>query len=169
MTPTEKDPAYWRERAKTGAKALQKFGEGTQKRIESPAQLWQYACEYFERQAGKPWLKKDYKGKDAIEVEIPTSAPFLWSGLDDYLFEKGVISSLKDYKTGARNHEYKEGAYAAYSEVIRVIGDIMTSQKLEGAMVGAYNPNLVARLEGLQDKTETTGEITVKQLKVGYE
>lgn len=169
MNPTPQDPSYWRERAKTGAKALRDFAEGRPKAVESPEKLWQYACEYFERCAGQPWLKRDYKGKDAIEVDIPTSTPFLWSGLDDYLFEKGIISTLKDYRTGARNPEYKDGAYAAFSEVIRAIDEIMRRQKLEGAMVGAYNPNLVARLEGLADKTETTAEVTVKELKIGYE
>lgn len=169
MNPTPQDPNYWRERAKTGAKALRESAAGRPRAIKDPQQLWELACEYFERCAGTPWLKRDYKGKDAIEVDIPTSTPFLWAGLDDYVFEKGIISNLKDYRTGSRNKDFKDGAYWEFSEVIRAIDDIMRRQKLEGAMVGAYNPNLVARLEGLADKTESKEEITIKQLKVGYE
>jgi len=34
--------------------------------------------------------------------------------------------------------------------------NVISNQKLEGAMTGAYNPMIVARIEGLKEKTDIT-------------
>jgi hypothetical protein len=165
MELTPKDPAYWKERAKQGKEYFTN-PVGRPKSLESPAELWELACQYFERVTGEPWFKKDWKGKDAFEVEAPTAAPFLWSGFEDFLFEKKGITTLKDYRTASRNEDYRDGTYREFAEVVRAIDNIMTTQKVSGALVGAYNSNLVARLEGLVDKSEET--VIVKETKVGF-
>lgn len=167
MEVNKKDSQYWDKRKKSGVKAIKEAKVGRPRNLESPEQLWELACDYFKRCDETPWEKKDYKGKDAVEVEIPTSAPYLWSGFEDFLFEQGVCSSLKDYRTASRKPKDEQGIYAEFSEVITRIDQIMLTQKVSGAMVGAYNSNLVARLEGLVDKSEET--VIVKETKVGFE
>ncbi len=163
----DKEPDYWKKRAKSGTKAIKESNAGRPKSFDSPEQLWELACLYFERCDNTPWMKKDYKGKDAIEVDIPTTSPYLWTGFEDFLFEKGICKSMKDYRTASRNPEYEQGRYKEFSEVVTRIDKIMTTQKVAGAAVGAYNSNLVARLEGLVDKTEN--EVIIKETKVGFE
>jgi hypothetical protein len=156
-------PNYWEERKQNGLAAL-----GRPKSLESPAQLWALACEYFEQTDATPWERTDFKGKENERVSIPTDAPYLWSGFDDFLFSKGITKSLKDYRTASRNPDYREGAYKDFSEVVTRIDNVMTTQKVSGALVGAYNANLTARLEGLADKTETDVKI-VDETKIGFE
>jgi hypothetical protein len=167
----DKDPEYWNKRKREGVKAIRAFGDGRPMNLESPSELWELSCEYFQRCDDTPWERRDYKGKDAVEVDIPTTAPYLWSGFEDFLFEKKGILTLKDYRTASRKEPEELGEkykrYAPFSEVVTRIDQIMTTQKISGAMVGAYNANLVARLEGLADKTET--EVTIKETKIGFE
>ena len=168
----KQDPAYWRERAKTGLEFIEASKAGRPMNLESPAELWSLACQYFERLSGQPWSRKDYKGKDAVEVDIPTSAPFLWSGFEDFVFEKKGIITLKDYRTASRKDNVEEdpnyARYAPFSEIIRAIDSIISTQKISGALVGAYNSNLVARLEGLVDKSEET-VVLKDETKIGFQ
>lgn len=164
MEEKEKDPAYWKQRKKDGIEFIkQSRKRGRPKNLDSPEQLWELACDYFERCDGAPWLRTDFKGKEVQEVEIPTSTPYLWSGFEDFLFEKIGITTLKDYRTASRKTDEELGEnykrYKDFSEVITRVDAIMTNKKLEGALVGAYNPNLVARLEGLAEKTEEVGTV----------
>ncbi|NCB73003.1 MAG: hypothetical protein EOM45_14620, partial [Clostridia bacterium] len=41
-----------------------------------------------------------------------------------------------------------------YSEVITRIRQIIETNQIEGAMVGAYNANIVSRINGLTDKMD---------------
>lgn len=159
------DPNYWKKRAEEGMKVINAQAEarkvGRPMNFNNPAELWNYACLYFERCDSMPWIRKDFKGKEVEEVDIPTSAPYLWSGFEDFLFEMGVCTSLKDYRTAANKNpeelDEKYKRFAEFSDVIRAIDKIMSSQKISGGLVNAYNSNLVARLEGLVDKKEDVG------------
>lgn len=148
-----KDSNYWEGRKKIGRP----------KDLKSPEQLWELACEYFQRCDNTPWLRTDFKGKDAIEVHIPTSRPYTWSGFDDFLFEKIGLSRLQDYK------DNKDGRYSEFAYIITRIGQIMRTQKFEGAAVGAFNPNIIAREIGLSEKTElelsSKKDFTIKIVK----
>lgn len=167
MEKKSTDSQYWEKMKKAGAQFLKETSAGRPKSFASPEELWGYACDYFKLCDETPWERKDFKGKDVMEVEIPTSAPYLWSGFEAYLFKNYGITTLKDYRTASRNEEHRDGAYKEFAEVIRAIDSIMTNQKLSGALVGAYSPNLVARLEGLAEKTEN--EVVIKETRVGFE
>ena len=160
----KKDSGYWDRMKKEGVKTL-----GRPKAFESPEKLWEVACQYFKTCDENPWFKTDFRGKDTERVEIPTQTPYLWSGLDAYCFQEGYCVSLKDYRTGSRNPEYRDGMYKDFAEVITRIDNIMSTQKLEGALVGAYNSNLTARLEELVDRSETKSEVTITETKIGFE
>jgi hypothetical protein len=162
---------YWDSRindwGKLFANQEKNVKNGRPKAFLDPSHFWKTAVEYFKSVDGAPWLRKDYKGKDAVEVDIPTQSPYLWAGFDDFCLEKGICSSAKDYRTASRNEDYREGMYRDFAEVVRAVDEIMKGQKISGAIVGAFNANIVARLEGLADKTES--EVTVKETRIGFE
>jgi len=68
-----------------------------------------------------------------------------------------------------RNYESKDEIYKDFFEVTTRIRAIIESQQFEGATVGAFNPNIIARKLGLQDnvKQEFSGEVkTSPNIKV---
>lgn len=107
----------------------------------SPEILWEAAKEYFEATQNRPWIKKDWVGKDAVEVERETTPPFTLTSLR--LFLDISHQTWSDY----RNRK-------DFVEVVTRIEDVIYSQKFEGATVGAYNANIIARDLGLADKQE---------------
>lgn len=137
------DLGYWEWRKNTGRP----------KNLESPQQLWDYACEYFQMVDELPYEKLDFiKGGDRAGqiVRLDTIQPYTWAGFEDYLSEKGVIAKLEDYKAN------KENRYTEFAEVITRIRNVMFDQKFRGAAVGAFKENIIARDLGLTDKTENT-------------
>jgi hypothetical protein len=47
------------------------------------------------------------------------------------------------------------------------VSQIISGQKIEGALVGAFNPNLVSRIERIKEHTEVSG--TVRNLNHNVE
>jgi len=107
----------------------------------SPDELWQDCVEYFEETDARKWVKKDWVGKDAEEVTRETETPYTMTGL--------FVSLDIDKKTWS---DYK--ARPEFSHIISRVEAICTTQKVEGALVGAFAHNLVARLEGIKDVSE---------------
>ena len=131
-----------------------------QKHFKSPQELWDKACEYFKWCDDNPLIIVDAaKGGDRFgeHVTIPTSRPYTIHKLCLYL---GI--SMDTFS----NYEKAEG-YEAYFGVTHAIKDIIYSQKFEGAAVGLFNANIIARDLGLTDKQEiTTTKIRVKRRDV---
>lgn len=117
---------------------------GREKIFSSPEVLWESACEYFEWCENHPWKKKDWVGKDALEVERETARPFTLSGL--CLFLDIDEQTLENYGT---KPEYKD-----FFGIVTRIKRTVYTQKFEGAAVGAYNANIIARDLGLRDKKD---------------
>lgn len=44
--------------------------------FSSPTILWEACVEYFEATDQRKWVRKDWVGKDAIEVERETDTPY---------------------------------------------------------------------------------------------
>lgn len=129
---------------------------GRDKIFTSPEILWESACEYFEATDKRKWTKKDWVGKDAIEVERENETPYTKSGLALFLdCDWRTIEALK-----------KD---ADFLHIITRIENIIYTQKIEGANVGAFNANIVARELGLAEKTmndnmHSVNEETLKAL-----
>lgn len=136
----------WQERKKIGRP----------KALKSPEELWQHACDYFQQCDEHPWQRTDFRGKDAVEVHIPTQTPYTWQGFEDFLFERAVLVRIDDYKSN------KDGRYADFADIISRIDKIIWRMKYEGAVVGAFNHNIIARDLGLADSKKldhtTNGE-----------
>lgn len=111
---------------------------------ESPDALLNEAYKYFEWCEENPWIKNDFiKGGDMAGsiVGIPTSRPYTIEGLCVYL---GIC--IKTF------HNYEERD--DFVQVITHIREVIRQNQIEGACVGAYNSNIVARVLGLANKQE---------------
>lgn len=115
----------------------------------TPEKIWGEAKAYFEWMKDRTWEKKEAikSGDMAGElIGIPTSTPMS--------IQSFCLFADINYKTFAR-YEKEEG-YEDFWEITSCIRDIIESQQFEGATVGAYNANIIARKLGLTDKTDIT-------------
>jgi len=132
--PAPKGNQWWRNRTKHGRDKL----------FSSPDILWEECCKYFEATDKRKWVEKDWVGKDAKAVERKTDTPYTLSGL--FLFLN------IDQNTWARYR--KDEPYRDFWEIVSRVDQIIYTQKFEGAVVGAYNANIIARDLGLTDKKD---------------
>lgn len=108
---------------------------GRDKLFSTPELLWEAACEYFEWCNENPWIVKKMK----------TPRPYTLSGLCFYL---GCNE--------AYFRQFEKEANKDFSTVINDIKTVIETQQFEGASVGAFNANIIARKLGLSDKTDVT-------------
>jgi hypothetical protein len=62
-----------------------------------------------------------------------------------------------DFEKGLKTMEDRNLA-KDFSNIITCIRETITNQKLEGAMIGAFNPMIVSRIEGLKERTDVTSD-----------
>jgi hypothetical protein len=118
---------------------------GRDKIFSSPETLWEAACDYFDYVDKNPIEAEDNKGTKNLNI-VKYKRPYTWDGLEIYL----DIHSLRDYKD-EENESYKD-----FSHIIHVIDKIIRNQKFEGAVIGIFKENIIARDLGLTDKKENT-------------
>ena len=137
---------------------------GRDKLFSSPEMLWEAATEYFQWCDANPWnINEQLKQKPIIPkdsglkaeeikemlnpiVHIPTSRPYTISGFCLY-----VDCSQQTFFNYAKDKEYKD-----FFDIITRIRECIETQQFEGATVGVFNPNIIARKLGLIDKTDHT-------------
>jgi hypothetical protein len=141
--PAPKGNNYWEFRNKHG-----------RNHAYTPDDLWDEAVNYFEWMKDKVWNKKDpiKSGMAAGElIDIPTSTPM----------SIGSFCLFADIDESTFDNYLKAPGYEDFFRVTKQIKLIIESQQFEGATVGAFNPNIIARKLGLSDKlqTEHSGEI----------
>lgn len=132
---------YWQLREKHGRYKAYK-----------PDELWEEACNYFEWIDENPAIGNDTKtksgGKNGEELEIKTTKsvkPYTESGLQIYL---GITDTTwENYCSGV-------DSYADFLAVTKMIKKIIYTQKFEGAAIGQFNANIIARDLGLTDKKD---------------
>lgn len=134
------------------------------------AVLWEEAKAYFEWCDAHPILRPElvkYQG-DAHEEYISVSRPYTMEGLTVFLqiskaYFRGVKNVLGEKQEKGTITEQEEGILHA----VHIIEGIVRTQQIEGALVFAYNPMLVARLQGLVENTQgtNTGE-TILRIEV---
>lgn len=128
---------FWRQRTKHGRDKL----------FASASLLWESAEKFFDWCDKNPWYKNEYK--DGKIQKIPTARPYTLSGLCIYL---NVSESF--WKEFRKNENLTED----FLSVIALIENIIRTQKFEGAAVGVFNSNIIARDLGMVDKTSLTDE-----------
>ena len=129
---------------------------GRDKIFSNPDILWEACCEYFEATDNRKWVKKDWVGKDAIEVERETETPYTISGLCLFL---GIDENTwRVYRSG--------DSYKDFFQVVTRVEQIIYTQKFEGATVGAFSANIIARDLGLSDKHELDHAINSERNRI---
>ena len=145
---------FWKLRSKHGRDKL----------FASPDLLWDAACEYFQWCADNPWMKmeqtratkaslvvKSTKGeigeistKEPTDLtSLPTARPLTLTGLCLYL--DCAENYFRVFKTNCSDD---------FLTVVTRIEHVIETQQFEGAAVGAYNANIIARKLGLSEKSD---------------
>lgn len=131
---------------------------GRDKLFATPDLMWEAALEYFDWCDKHPWkqIKKKAGSKNGIEVEeTPVQRPYTLSGLMLYF---GASESYW--------RQFKSQGHKEFLTVTSRIDTIIETQQLEGAVVGTFNANIIARKLGLADKQDNSvtvkGDIPVK-------
>lgn len=120
---------FWKLRSKHGREKL----------FTTPELLWEAACEYFQWCEDNPIIAEDNKGTKNVN-EVKFNRPFTLKGFAIFC--------------DASEHwfiEFEKTAGKDFLYIIRKIRDIIYNQKLEGAIIGLYNANIVARELGLSE------------------
>lgn len=103
--------------------------------------------QYLEEMNDKVWNKKEAikSGENAgTLIDIPTSTP---------LSIRSFCVFANIHLDTFLNYESKEG-YEEYFDITKRMRTVIQSNQIEGATVGAYNSNIIARLVGLSEKKE---------------
>lgn len=118
---------------------------GRELEYKTPEELQPGVLGYFEWCDKNPWYKNEAikSGERVGEiVQIPTARPYTIGGLAIYL---GI--SIKTWKLYCQREDFIP--ITTYAE------ETCRTQKFEGAAVGVFNANIIARDLGLSDKQET--------------
>jgi hypothetical protein len=135
--PAPKGNQFWKLRSKHGREKL----------FASPDLLWESACEYFQWCDENPWLSTETTTSDkgTFTKEKPTQRPY--SRMGWFLYIGCSDAWLK---------EFKKTADKDFLLVIEQIEQSIDKQQWEGASVGAFNANIIARTLGLKDHSDVT-------------
>jgi hypothetical protein len=119
-----------------------------EKYIESPELLWTLFIEYQQWVKDNPYIIPAYD-KSGVEYNMKKPRPYSLLGFEVFLHEKDLITDLKDYvyNTGGR--------YDNFEQVIKKIRLYISSEQIDGALAGLWKENLVSRINGITEKTET--------------
>mgnify|MGYP000400265125 CR=1 FL=1 len=128
-----KNNKFWQLREKHGRDQI----------YSDPKELLDECYKYFKYCDENPWNKMDAirSGKNVGEpIAIPTQRPYTLAGMCVYL---GIVK-----QTWHNMKEKKD-----FIDVITHVEEVIETNQLEGATVGVYNHNIVARLLGLKERT----------------
>lgn len=131
-----KGNSFWKNRS----------SHGRDKLFSTSKLMWEAAMEYFEWCDNNPWEKVESSTKvSGQEYKItPTARPYTMTGLCLYL--DCNTQYFNQFKKSLDKEEQD------FSLVITRIEEIIYTQKFEGAAVGAFNANIIARDLGLRDE-----------------
>lgn len=112
----------------------------------TPELLWEEAVKYFDEISVSVWNKKEaIKSGDlaGTTMNVPTQTPMSIEGF--------CLFADIEHKTFLN---YEKENIGDFLQVTTRIRKIIETQQFEGATVGAFNPNIIARKLGLADKQE---------------
>ena len=116
---------------------------GRDKIFATKEMLWDAACEYFQWCEDNPIEAEDNKGTKNVNI-IKFKRPFTLKGF--CIFCGASETWFREYRKAIIEKDFLS--------VIHIIEEIIYTQKFEGAVIGIYNPNIIARDLGLVDKKE---------------
>lgn len=116
--------------------------------FETPEDLEKTFNEYLEFMKTQTWKKQEFikSGEFAGKIiELETQRPLT---MESFCLFANINSKYL--------YQLNEDTKQKFSNIVTRIHETLREQKVSGAMVGAYNSNLVARLEGITDKHDIT-------------
>jgi hypothetical protein len=140
MSPAPKENQFWKLRSKHGRDKL----------FNTPELLWQAACEYFQWCEDNPIEAYENKGTKNVNL-IKFHRPFTLKGL--CLYCNASDNWFKEFRSGLDKEKDKD-----FFAVIHKIEDIVYNQKFEGAAIGIFNANIIARDLGLSEHSDITSK-----------
>lgn len=120
------------------------------KYIETPEKLWELFEAYVEYKRDNPMHRVEYVGKEGRQVKTPLEVPITFDGFECYLMDQGIICNLSGYESN------KNGEYDSYLPILSRIKKNCFIHNYEGAAVGLFNANLIARKLGIKDNQDNT-------------
>lgn len=142
---------FWKMRSKHGRDAI----------FTDPNVLLEACYEYFDYTDTRKWYKREaIKGGDMAGqiIDIPMETPYSIEGLCLFL---GVNSVYFNHFKSSQTYE----ANIDFSKVITHVEEIIIKQQFEGATVGAFNANIIARKLGLTEHLDHSNKDgTLKEL-----
>lgn len=145
---------------------------GRDKLFSTPELLWEAACEYFQWCDENPW-----QFRKAIQKTVPVRRKKgkKLETVNEQQTQQEVTPNARPYSltgfciyVGASTvwwRKFKESAGKDFLSVIARIEETIETQQFEGACVGAFNANIIARKLGLADKQEVDHTTTWKEFK----
>jgi hypothetical protein len=118
--------------------------EGRGLTFPDPKELESLCDKYFIWADSNPWIKQDVvRGGESAGTPllIPIQRPYTLIGLCQYI---GITKSTFN--------EYAK--LSEFSDLTMRVRDKIDNQQIEGSLVGLFNSNLTARIQGLADKKE---------------
>ena len=131
---------FWKLRSKHGRDKL----------FATPELLWQAACEYFQWCEDNPIEAYENKGTKNINL-VKFRRPFTIKGF--CLYCDATEHWFTEFKKGLNKEKEKDFLY-----ICRKIEEIIYNQKFEGAAIGIFNANIIARDLGLKERTDMTSD-----------
>lgn len=123
---------------------------GRDKLFDNPDLLWEAALEYFQWCDDNPIMVHDFIGKEGRSDYREKHRPYTIAGFCIY------IDSSREWW-----NKFKDRASSDFLQVLTRIEEIMYQNKFDGATVGIFNANIIARDLGLAEKSES--KVTVEQ------
>ena len=127
------------------------------KTIQSPSQLWELFLAY----------EKETKSRVR---RIPKATPkgMQYEEHTPPLTIEGYKAYCHDNVCDINNYFYNvNDAYSEYTSIITRVKEKIRIDQIEGGMIGQYNSNLTARLNGLTERVDqTSGGEKVTEIKV---
>lgn len=126
---------------------------GRPPKYSSAEMLWQKFVDYTELMERTP-IRMSMRSRSNGDKEVISNdselRPHSWT-LGGFC----LYASITNWTTFKETKKYQT---ADFLRVIRAIEQSIVEHQISGASVGLYNPNLVARLNGLSESHEVTGK-----------
>lgn len=158
---TERLPTRW-EFPKGNEMWKMRSKSGRPMKFDNPQEMIDAACEYFRWCDDNPLISIDFKGKDAVKVEIPKMRAYTLTGLCLFM---GVNDRYwHHFKARCLSAEDSEETMKAFLPVMEHIESIIFEQKFTGAAADMLNPQIISKDLGLTDKIDLNHKGEIKRV-----
>lgn len=121
---------------------------GLDGKFKTPEEIWENFMLYVQWAEENPLIEVDFRGKDAMKVEIPKKRVLTKDGF-------ALACGFACWATLATYRNKSED----FAKVFTRIEQAITLQKFEGASSGFFNHNIIARDLGLMNQEQVTMQV----------